>query len=287
MDEVEYYNTYIDYMNDLSRDLDSALMDYYSYVPETVTTETEIYFYGAEYSIAKADLDNARNVLFGSSMTIADSDKQDAVEASTTIYFDAFDEFLEIYQEAGDYYRNGVYKDDASYAPTLEEGINAAYDTVILAQYDLSIIINEYQEEARGELNEDTDDPLEKIGVSVTLLTEKAGQIVDVLGFWEFANPDVEGVTALYDELLAKHEEEASEVDALYDDYYADVFAVFDESYLTALTVFEEEVGVFVEDAKNGEVTEESSIKYDPIFTSYEYLVDMHNLTVDTLNWYY
>ncbi|EKD47910.1 MAG: hypothetical protein ACD_65C00220G0001, partial [uncultured bacterium] len=55
MDENEYLNTYIDYLNPLADNLDYAFNDYLYYVPEAVTVDDEIFFYGSYYGTVVAD----------------------------------------------------------------------------------------------------------------------------------------------------------------------------------------------------------------------------------------
>lgn len=284
MSEIDYFNTYVDHFNLIAEDLDNAMSDYFYYVPENVTVETEVVFYGSYYAEAKLHVDNAREVIFSDEMTIADSDKEIVLEALAENYFDAFDDFLAIYDEAADYYSDDSYKDSIEYLALLDANIINQYDVVSTLQYEFSELLNEYQVEARGELNEDSTDPVEKIGVSITILTDTTDDIVNLLYLWDFENPQVAEVRGFYDDLIAKHAEEASEVVAIYDSAYESLFAGFEDNYLAALTAFEVEVETFVLDAEAGLVTLDTSYNYDSLFYSYDDLITAHNAMVDLLN---
>ena len=289
MDEVDYYNAYIDQFNILAEDLDYAVSDYLYYVPEpeTMNGTEDIYFYGAEYTTVMADLDYAYLVLFDDSMTIADTVKEETLEALAMDYFYEFEVFMDLYKEASDFYISDAYVTDLEGALAIETEMLDQYDVVLGLQFELSDLIEEYQIASRGELNEDSTDPVEKMGVSVTLLTDEASEIIDIMYLWDFENPASAEVKESYEWLAAKHIEEEAEVAALYDSYYDDLFIAFEEDYLMILTDFESEVAKFVADAEAGTVTLENSTDYDGAFVYYDYLINSHNAFVDLLNTYY
>ncbi|EKD64298.1 MAG: hypothetical protein ACD_51C00028G0024 [uncultured bacterium] len=283
MDEMTYYNTYIDYINPLAEQLDNGYIDYINTVPENATADMEIDFYGSYYMTAIADLADARASLFTSDMIIPDTTKQTALEAATNSYFDSFEVFFEKYNEAATYYGNDTYKTNIEYALELDNAVIDSYYNALDLQNTLFELISEYQVSARGELNEDTTDPVEKIGVSITLLSDKVDEILDVLNYWDFVNPDVAGLTSLYDGLVAKHQEEKTELDAITTDEYKSLIDTFNSGYLSVLTGFEVEVKKLIDDANAGLVTEENSADYNIVFDYYDQLIDAHNSTIDLL----
>lgn len=283
MDEMSYYNTYIDYVNPLADDLDAGYGDYLNTVPENATADMEIAFYGSYYVTAVADLADAKADLFTSDMKITDAIKQTALEAAANSYFTAFDTFFAKYKEAADYYGNGTYKTDIESAVELDNAVIQGYYDALDLQNTLFELIGEYQVSARGDLNEDTTDPVEKVGVAITVLSDKVDEIITALEAWDFANPDVTGLTALYDELIAKHSEEKTELDNIATDKYKSLTDAFNTGYLTVLTGFETEVKKLIDDATAGLVTEDNSGDYNVIFEYYDQLIDAHNSIIDLL----
>lgn len=283
MDEMTYYNTYIDYLNPLADDLDIGYSDYLYTVPEGATADMEIDFYGSYYVTALADLADAKANLFTSDMEISDSIKQTALEATTNSYFDSFETFFEKYNEAANYYGNDEYKMNIEYAVELESMVIQTYYDALDLQNTLFELIGDYQVGARGELNEDTTDPVEKVGVAITILSDKVDGVIEALEYWDFANPDVTGLTALYDDLVAKHIEEKTELDSIATDKYASLIDTFNTGYLSVLTSFENEVKKLIDDANAGLVTEDNSADYNVIFEYYDQMIDAHNSTIDLL----
>ncbi|MFA6528222.1 MAG: DUF3829 domain-containing protein [Candidatus Gracilibacteria bacterium] len=287
MDEMTYYNTYIDYVNVLSDDLDNGMNDYLSYVPESVTADMDVQFYGSYYGTATVDLSDARTNLFVESMTIEDTVKETALESIAESYFTSFETFFEKYNEAATYYGNGTYKTDIESAVKLdEEIINAYYDASDL-QTTLFNTISEYQISARGELDENTTDPVEKVGVAITVLSDKVDTVAEAVYNWDFSMSDTTEITALYNDLVTKHTEEKTATDALYDDKYKDLLDSFNTTYLGTLTSFESEVNKFIQDVNSGVATLDNSSDYDMIFEYYDQMIDAHNSMVDMLELYY
>ncbi|HAU39859.1 MAG: hypothetical protein UV80_C0002G0096 [Candidatus Peregrinibacteria bacterium GW2011_GWF2_43_17] len=287
MDENEYLNTYIDYLNPLADNLDYAFNDYLYYVPEAVTVDDEIFFYGSYYGTVVADLEQAKTDLLSENMDIADDTKEGAIEYAAKTYLAGYETFLTSYKEAADYYSSSEYKNDVSYAATLDETIiNNYYDT-IGSQAALFDLISGAQKEARGELNEDSTDPVEKIGVSLTLLSDLAEEASDTLSYWDFTNPDVTGLEDIYNSLVSKHAEEEQEVSAIYSSDYDSLFSAFETGYLGTLTSYEAGVKNIIDDSKAGLVTGENSADYDYVFVYYDELIDAHNSIVDLLEMYY
>jgi len=287
MDEMTYYNTYIDYINVLSDDLDNGINDYLSYVPETVTADMDVQFYGSYYGTATVDLSDARTNLFTESMTIDDTVKETALESVAESYFTSFQAFFDKYNEAATYYGNGDYKTNTEYAVELDEAIITAYYDASDAQTTLFDTISEYQIAARGELNEDTTDPVEKVGVSITILSDKVDVVAEAVYIWDFSTSDTTDITALYNDLVAKHTEEENATDALYEDKYKDLFDAFNTTYLGTLTSFETEVNKFIQDVNSGVATVDNVSDYDMIYEYYDQMIDAHNSMVDMLEMYY
>lgn len=287
MDENEYFNAYVDYINPLADNLDYAFDDYLYYVPESVTAEDEIYFYGSYYGTAVADFEQAKTDVLSDYMDIADDTTEGAIEYAAEIYFADYEAFFSSYKEAADYYSSGEYKSDISYAPTLDETVINSYYAAISSQSALFDLISEAQKATRGELNEDSTDPVEKIGVSITLLSDLAEEASDVLSYWDFSNPDVDGLKDIYNRLVAKHAEEEQDVSAIYSSDYDSLFSAFETGYLGTLTNYEAGVKDIIDDAKAGLITEENSADYDYVFVYYDELIDAHNAVVDLLEMYY
>jgi|GEM_PF-2305865 len=287
MDPNDYLNTYIDYLNPLSDNIDSAFDDYLYYVPESVTAEDEIAFYGSYYSTAISDLEQARADLLTDSMDIEDDTTEGAIEYAADVYFTDYQTFFDSYKEAADYYSSGEYKNDISVATTLEESIINNYYIAIDDQATLFDLIASAQKAARGDFNEDSTDPVEKIGVSITLLSDLAEEASDALSYWDFANPDVAGLEDIYSRLIAKHAEEAQEVSALYSSDYDSLFNSFETGYLGTLTNYENGIKVIIDDSKAGLISEDTSSNYDYVFGYYDELIDSHNAVVDLLEMYY
>jgi len=263
--------------------MDYAMDDYLNSVPEEITAEVEIDFYGSYYGSAVSNIETVREALLAEDMVIADGLRQQNVEVAMNDFLDELEYFLSMYNEAALFYSSDAYKEDVDAAYELDGVVIEAYYGAAYAQLALIDLIDEYQSDLVSDFDENTDNPLEKIGISMSLLYDEADAIVYELSYWDMENPDIDGIEALYDSLIAVHAEEAKEVADLYDDVYVDVFEAFEVNYLGVLTSFEEGVAVLIEDGRAGLVTEETTADYDYIFNHYDDLIDLHNSIVDML----
>jgi len=284
MDEMQYYNTYIDYINQLTDDLDYSMDDYLASVPEEIDPEADIEFYGTYYSTAIANLEYAQVDLSAKDMKIADNEKQLAVEKAAYDFFAALANFYATYYDAAAFYTEDGHKDDVDAAYALDKKVVSNYHIAATAQLELLNVISGYQIDYTGDLNEDTNDPLEKISISMTLIYRAADDLVYALSYWDFEDPDLDTIESLYNTLIETHTKEAAEVDALYTDKYDTVFDAFQVSYLGILTSFEEEVAKIIKDGRAGTITSENSSDYDTAFDYYDQLVGVHNSIIDMLS---
>ncbi len=283
MDEMEYYNLFIDYINQLTDDLDYAMDDYLTSVPEEIDPEQDIDFYATYYSTAIANLEQAQIDLASEEREIADEERQSEIESYGYNFFASLANFYAGYYEAAEFYSDQGHKTDVDGAYEIDAVMIDNYYIAAAAQMELINLISTYQIDVMGDLDEDTENPLEKISVSMTLIYRAADELVYELSYWDFEDPNIDGIEELYDKLLEIHAEEEYEVSQLYDDEYSDVFDAFQTSYLGILTSFEEEVAKIIEDGKAGVITEETGSDYDVAFDYYDQLIEVHNAIVDML----
>lgn len=283
MDEMQYYNNYIDYINSLTDDLDYAMDDYLANVPEDIDVNEDIEFYGTYYSTAIANLESVQIALAADDMYIADEDKQLEIEMAAYDFFESLAYFYATYQSTAQFYSADGHKTDVDYAYQLDEAVIETYYSAASTQFTLLNIITQYQMDYLGDLNEDTNDPIEKISISMTLIYRSADDLVYELSYWDFENPNIDSIEQLYNDLVAIHTEEAAEVAALYDEQYSDIFDAFQVSYLGILTSFEEAIFKIITDGKAGLITSENSADYNAAFDYYDQLIEIHNSIVDML----
>ncbi|MBU1019064.1 MAG: hypothetical protein ABII07_06115 [Patescibacteria group bacterium] len=282
MDETAYYNVHIGHFNVLSGDLDNLMKDYYYYIPEEVSADSEIIFKGSYYTTVKKHFHDAEDEISSVGMTIEDSSKEDSLESVAGRYFEAFAEFLLKYKYAIDYYSDGDYLEDPDYSEVLDAEIINDYNAVSVVQLELSEMLTEYMGSATSVLDENSINPPVKLGAAITLLTGHSEGIVDYLYAWEAGEAYASGVEALYDDLVVKHALQDIEASALYHPDFADLFHEFD-LYLEALSVFENEVGMFMIDAQVGITSSKDTSDYESLFVSYDAVVEAHNGLADAL----
>ena len=126
IDESMFNSIYSSHIDSLSSNLDSAMADYLSNVPETVDENTEVVFTGTYYDAAISDLDFARRDL-DAGFVIADKLKQENVEIAAEEFFVTYEDFFNIYKEAVDFYTSGEYMNEPEQIGAIEDSIINAY----------------------------------------------------------------------------------------------------------------------------------------------------------------